>query len=601
MSSWRCRSLRVATAICAPSAVGNFQTVMVAMCVSSGVVCRHRTVRRRRLVRDRGWSSAVSDQAAAGPRREPHPAGMTSRREPEGTVDAAVARDSPAGIPGSRWRREPHRRGRRSPGRTVVVVTAGTTRERVLSARPSTTPPTAKQRREAGRARREVAPLESHAEFRRPKKARDAVTLLEEQSADRVPELVPIRYGRMLQSAFTFYRGAARVMAADLAQHAAVGPGRADVRRRARAQLRLLRLARAAAGVRRQRLRRDPAGPFEFDVKRLVASLVVAGRDNGLSRKRCRAVAVAAGASYRTAMAEFAGARDLEVWYSHIDVDELQQRFTASSTSTARKRLDRAAWRRPGPATPCRPSASSPRSSTAGCGMRADPPLIVPLRDLLPDTEGRDLSEAFGELVADYRSSLQVDRRTLLERYTLRRHGPQGRRCRQRRHPLLGGPARRPGRERPPPAADQGGAAVGARGVRRPEPVRRTRASAWCPASASCSRPATSSSAGSAPPASTTSRATSTSGSSGTGRAPLTIEELRPEGLQIYGEVCAWMPGPRARPLRRPHRHRRVPRLLATFEHAVAEFAETYADVNATDHGLLAAAAATGRVPVAAG
>jgi len=479
------------------------------------------------------------------------------------------------------------------------VLTAGPARDRVLSAPPSSPPPTPKQRREAGRARREVAPLESHGEFARPATARDAVTLLEEQSADRVPELVPIRYGRMLQTEFSFYRGAARVMAADLAATARSG---LDVQMCGDAHVTNF----GFYGSPERRLVFDAndfdetlPGPFEFDVKRLLASLVVAGRENGLSRKRTRAVAVAAGASYRTAMVEFAGARDMEVWYSHIDTDELQQRFTARLDEVRRKRLDRAL------------AKSRTRDTLQAFGkltemvdgrlrLRADPPLIVPLRDLLPDTEGRDLREAFRELVADYRSSLQVDRRTLLERYTfvdMARKvvgvGSVGTRCwvvllvgRDDNDPLL-----LQIKEAPPSVHAEfvGASRYENQGQRVVSGQRLMQQASdiflgW----------------------------QRTAGVDEVARdfyfrqlrdwkGALTIEELRPEGLQIYGEVCAWC-------LARAHARSGDRIAIAgylgsspTFEQAVAEFAETYADVNAGDHGLLAAAAATGRVPVAAG
>src|SRR3712207_8265680 len=135
----------------------------------------------------------------------------------------------------------------------------------------------------------------------------------------------------MLQNEFSFYRGAARVMAADLAATARSG---LDVQMCVDAHVSNF----GFYGSPERRLVFDAndfdetlPGPFEFDVKRLAASLVVAGRQNGLSRKRCRSVAVAAGARYRTAMAGFAAARDLEVWYSHIDTAGLQEQFTARS------------------------------------------------------------------------------------------------------------------------------------------------------------------------------------------------------------------------------------------------------------------------------
>ena len=137
-------------------------------------------------------------------------------------------------------------------------------------------------RREARAARAEV-PRSSQAviEF---DEHRDPVALLEEQAASRVPELVPIRYGRMLASPFAFYRGGALIMAADLARTPDSGSARAAVRRRAPVELRGVRLARAEPRLRHQRLRRDGCpGPWEWDVKRLAASFAIGGRENGFS------------------------------------------------------------------------------------------------------------------------------------------------------------------------------------------------------------------------------------------------------------------------------------------------------------------------------
>jgi uncharacterized protein (DUF2252 family) len=474
------------------------------------------------------------------------------------------------------------------------VVTAGT----ALASHPPAWA-TPKQRRASGRARRDVAPLESHAQFTRPAQARDAVTLLTEQSADRVPELVPIRYGRMLQTEFTFYRGAARVMAADLAATARSG---LDVQMCGDAHVTNF----GFYGSPERRLVFDAndfdetlPGPFEFDVKRLITSLVIAGRENGLSRKHCRTVAVAAGARYRTAMAEFAASRDLEVWYSHIDADDLQQQFTPRLDDARRKRLQRALEK------------SRSRDTLQAFGkltevvdgrlrLRADPPLVVPLRDLLPDTEGEDLTARFDALIADYNASLPVERRTLLERYTfvdMARKvvgvGSVGTRCwivlligRDESDPLL-----LQIKEAPPSVHAE---FVG--------PSRYTNQGQRVVAGQRLMQQASDIFLG----------WQRTAGIDGVERdfyfrqlrdwkGSLTIEELRPEGLQIYGEVCAWC---LARAHARSGDRIAIDGYLGSspaFEQAVAEFAETYADVNEGDHGLLAAAAATGRVPVAAG
>jgi uncharacterized protein (DUF2252 family) len=468
-----------------------------------------------------------------------------------------------------------------------------------LAALPSAPRTTPKERRAVGRARREVVPLAAHGQFARPPGATDAVTLLEEQSAGRVPELVPIRYGRMLQTEFTFFRGAARVMAADLATTAMSG---LDVQMCGDAHVSNF----GFYGSPERRLVFDTndfdetlPGPFEFDVKRLVASLVVAGRQNGLSRKRRRAVSIAAGARYRTAMAEFAAARDLEVWYSHIDAEDLQQSFTSRLDDVRRKRLERALAK-----TRTRDTLQAFGKLTEVVDdrlrLRADPPLVVPLRDLLPGTEGQDLRAAFGELIGDYVGSLQLDRRTLLNRYTfvdMARKvvgvGSVGTRCwivlltgRDDDDPLL-----LQIKEAPPSVyAEYLGASTYENQGQRVVAGQRLMQQAsdiflgW----------------------------QRTAGIDGVQRdfyfrqlrdwkGSLTIENLRPEGLQLYGEVCAWC-------LARAHA-RSGDRIAiagylgssAAFEEAVADFAETYADVNTGDHGLLAAAAASGRVPVAAG
>src|SRR6266496_6290585 len=172
-----------------------------------------------------------------------------------------------------------------------------------------------------GKDARAVAPLEFHAEFR-PGRSRDPVGLLVGQGESRVPELVPVRHGRMLVSAFTFYRGAALPMAADLAGTPASG-----------LQVQLCgdaHLSNFGAFASPERnlvfdvndFDETLPGPFEWDVKRLAASLAVAGRDNGFPAKDRRKIILAGVERYRTAMREFAGQPFLAVWYAHLDVED---------------------------------------------------------------------------------------------------------------------------------------------------------------------------------------------------------------------------------------------------------------------------------------
>ncbi len=208
----------------------------------------------------------------------------------------------------------------------VAARTSGRT-----SGRRSGGPATAKHLSRAdrvaeGKDARAAAPLDSHAEFL-PGPSRDPVGLLLGQAASRVPELVPVRHGRMLVSPFTFYRGAALPMAADLAATPASGLG---------VQLcgdaHLSNFGAFASPERNlvfdvNDFDETLPGPFEWDVKRLAASLAVAGRDNGFPAKARRKIILAAAESYRTAMRQFAAQTFLDGWYAHLDIEPAISEF----------------------------------------------------------------------------------------------------------------------------------------------------------------------------------------------------------------------------------------------------------------------------------
>ena len=196
-----------------------------------------------------------------------------------------------------------------------------------------------------GKDARAVAPLESHAEFA-PAGSRDPVGLLLEQAKSRVPELVPVRHGRMLVSPFTFYRGAALPMAADLATTPSSG-----------LQVQLCgdaHLSNFGAFASPERnlvfdvndFDETLPGPFEWDVKRLAASLAVAGRDNGFPAKARRKAVLAAAEGYRTAMRGFAEQAFLDVWYAHLDIEqalgEFRSQMKAKRFKAAEKLLAKA-------------------------------------------------------------------------------------------------------------------------------------------------------------------------------------------------------------------------------------------------------------------
>ena len=200
-----------------------------------------------------------------------------------------------------------------------------------------------------GKDARAVAPLESHAEFT-PGGSRDPVGLLLEQAKSRVPELVPVRHGRMLVSAFTFYRGAALPMAADLASTPASG-----LRVQLCGDAHLSNFGAFASPERRlvfdvNDFDETLPGPFEWDVKRLAASLAVAGRDNGFPAKARRKITLAAAEGYRTAMRAFADQPLLEVWYAHLDIEqaigEFQSQIKAKRFKASREAAGQGAHRR---------------------------------------------------------------------------------------------------------------------------------------------------------------------------------------------------------------------------------------------------------------
>lgn len=266
-----------------------------------------------------------------------------------------------------------------------------------------------------GKAERKRVPLESHAEVG-SSDTRDPVALLLTQAEGRVPELVPIRHGRMLMSPFTFYRGAALIMAADLAEAPATG-----LSVQLCGDAHLSNFGAYASPERRlvfdiNDFDETLPGPFEWDVKRLATSFVVAGRDNGFSSKQCREVVSTAVLSYREAMREFAGQTILSVWYARLDIEELVTRYKATVSSKGLRavegRLAKAYTRNS-------LQAIGKLTTAAGDGHRritSDPPLVVPMNELV---DGAVVLEQLQDLVARYRETLQPDRRHLLDHFRL--------------------------------------------------------------------------------------------------------------------------------------------------------------------------------------
>jgi uncharacterized protein (DUF2252 family) len=275
---------------------------------------------------------------------------------------------------------------------------------------------TAAERAARGRAARAKVTRSSHAEIDFPKR-RDPLALLEEQAVSRVPELVPIRYGRMLVSPFAFYRGGALIMAADLARTPNSG-----LRVQLCGDTHLSNFGVFGSPERNlvfdiNDFDETAPGPWEWDVKRLAASFAIAGRENGFSGKERRAVQLATVRSYREAMKAFAEMRNLEVWYSHLPVNQAVAEFTAG---VDRKRLKKAEADVAKARTKDSMSAFEKLTQVVNGEPRiiSDPPLIVPIDELAPaQTEREALMNELRTVIRGYRRTLETDRRHLLEEF----------------------------------------------------------------------------------------------------------------------------------------------------------------------------------------
>jgi uncharacterized protein (DUF2252 family) len=270
-----------------------------------------------------------------------------------------------------------------------------------------------------GKDARGFTPLESHAEFT-PDRSRDPVGLLLEQAKSRVPELVPIRHGRMLVSPFTYYRGAALPMAADLATTPTSG-----LRVQLCGDAHLSNFGAFASPSRRlvfdvNDFDETLPGPFEWDVKRLAASFAVAGRDNGFKGKDRRQIVLEAVGSYRTAMREFAGQHILDVWYAHLDVDDTIAEFRSQMKAKGvRVKLTEKMVAK---ARTNDSMKAQSKLTTEVDGQRrivSDPPLIEPVEEVFSNVQADAIYDLLREVVGKYRRTLQSDRRHLLEYFTL--------------------------------------------------------------------------------------------------------------------------------------------------------------------------------------
>jgi uncharacterized protein (DUF2252 family) len=311
--------------------------------------------------------------------------------------------------------------------------------------------PSLEERRATGRGTRDRVPPSSHSGWQPAADRPDPVALLEEQNTTREPDLVPVRHGRMMVSPFTFYRGAAKIMAADLKDTPVAG-----LVVQLCGDAHLSNFGMFASPERRLLFDLNDfdetlPGPFEYDVKRMAASFTIAGRNNGFAAADTRAATLASVAAYREAMQEFAEMSTMDLWYSHYDEDQLQALIhgaLAEVSTEAKKDKDKKGKSAKKKETKdvkqekiTREAAKRAEKNLAKAHTRdslqalsklcevvdgkyqivSQPPVVVPARDLAA-TYGMSPDEVMPTIrdqLRAYRATLQYDRRRLLEKFEI--------------------------------------------------------------------------------------------------------------------------------------------------------------------------------------
>jgi len=300
----------------------------------------------------------------------------------------------------------------------MAATTSGTRHPARKQARVAVPHLSVAERTARGKAARAEVPRSSHAVFEPSSKRVDPLELLERQAATRVPELVPIRHGRMAVSPFTFYRGAAMIMAHDLAP-----TPRSGLTVQCCGDAHLSNFGVFASPERRlvfdlNDFDETLPGPWEWDVKRLAVSMLIATRDNAFRAADGERIVLETVGRYRSAMAEFAGMKNLDVWYSHLDIESVIQdispQFKAKRVKEAEKQLAKA---RTKDSMAAFSKLTHPVDGTVRIVDQS--PLIVPIDQLAPAGDRDEMFETLHRLLRSYRATLEFDRRVLLEQFEL--------------------------------------------------------------------------------------------------------------------------------------------------------------------------------------
>jgi uncharacterized protein (DUF2252 family) len=276
--------------------------------------------------------------------------------------------------------------------------------------------PSIQEREELGKAARKKWPRESHAEWEPKADRPDPVGLLEAQATTRIPELIPIRYGRMLASPFAFYRGAAAIMASDLAALPHTG-----LRVQLCGDAHISNFGGFGSPERELVLDINDfdetlPGPWEWDVKRLAASIEIAGRERDFKNRERRSLVLAAVSEYHQAMREFSTMGNLELWYLHLNLEQFQTRWKMTARPKAVKTLEEEFAQ--GVHRDNQRAFEKLTTRVRGkLRIAAHPPLVVPVEDIVPDDRRAEFEESIRAIIRRYRASLQPDRRQLLEKF----------------------------------------------------------------------------------------------------------------------------------------------------------------------------------------
>jgi uncharacterized protein (DUF2252 family) len=273
------------------------------------------------------------------------------------------------------------------------------------------------ERAERGKAARSAVPRQSHAVYDPPTDRPDPVGLLERQAATRLPDLVPVRYGRMLASPFSYFRGAALSMAADLAATPVSGLAVQACGDAHLSNFGVYATPERALVFDLNDFDETLPGPWEWDVKRLAASLEVAARGNGYRPGLRRKIVTAAVTRYSEAIRTFAGQGNLDVWYARAETGALREQFGSQLAAREQRQAESAVAK-----ARTRDSLQALDRLTRQVDGRprivADPPLVVPLSELVAGSADQaKLETELRTLIGAYRRTLETDRRYLLEQF----------------------------------------------------------------------------------------------------------------------------------------------------------------------------------------